>query len=148
MNVLGGPLTGCSTDPLTGFYRDGACNTGSGDAGVHAVCAVMTEEFLVFSRASGNDLSTPVPAFGFKGLKPGDRWWRMRKPLERVLRRRRGAAGRVERHPHHGPGIRSAGGTEGLCPGRGIGSPVRTLTRRHDGVRGTPAVQRRLYVDE
>ena len=74
MNVLGGPLTGCSTDPLTGFYRDGACNTGSGDAGVHAVCAVMTEEFLVFSRASGNDLSTPVPAFGFKGLKPGDRW--------------------------------------------------------------------------
>ncbi len=74
MNVLGGPLAGCSTDPLTGFYRDGACNTGSGDAGVHAVCAVMTEEFLVFSKAAGNDLSTPVPAFGFQGLKPGDRW--------------------------------------------------------------------------
>lgn len=74
MNVLGGTLTGCSTDPLTGFYRDGACNTGSGDAGVHAVCAVMTEEFLVFSKAAGNDLSTPVPAFGFEGLKPGDRW--------------------------------------------------------------------------
>ena len=74
MNVLGEPLTGCSTDPLTGFYRDGACNTGSGDAGVHSVCAVMTEEFLVFSKAAGNDLSTPVPAFGFQGLKPGDRW--------------------------------------------------------------------------
>ena len=74
MNVLGGPLTGCSTDPLTGFYRDGACNTGSGDAGVHTVCAVMTEEFLVFSKAAGNDLSTPVPAFGFQGLNPGDRW--------------------------------------------------------------------------
>ena len=74
MNVLGGPLTGCSTDPLTGFYRDGACNTGSGDAGVHAVCTVMTEEFLAYSKSSGNDLSTPVPAFGFQGLKPGDRW--------------------------------------------------------------------------
>ena len=74
MNVLGEELTGCSTDPLTGFYRDGACNTGSGDLGVHAVCAVMTEEFLHFSKAAGNDLSTPVPAFGFEGLKPGDRW--------------------------------------------------------------------------
>jgi len=74
MNVLGDSLIPCSTDPLTGFYRDGACNTGSGDAGVHAVCAVMTEGFLAFSRVKGNNLSTPVPSIGFQGLKPGDRW--------------------------------------------------------------------------
>jgi uncharacterized protein (DUF2237 family) len=74
MNVLGGPLELCCTDPLTGFYRDGACNTGSGDAGVHVVCAEMTVRFLAFSKATGNDLSTSVPEFGFEGLKPGDRW--------------------------------------------------------------------------
>ncbi len=71
-NVLGGPLQPCSTDPFTGFYRDGCCNTGADDAGVHSVCAVMTREFLEFSRSCGNDLSTPGP--GFPGLKPGDRW--------------------------------------------------------------------------
>jgi hypothetical protein len=74
MNVLGGPLELCCTDPLTGFYRDGSCNTGSGDAGVHVVCAEMTGHFLAFSKATGNDLSTSVPEFGFEGLKPGDRW--------------------------------------------------------------------------
>lgn len=74
MNVLGGPLEMCCTDPLTGFYRDGSCNTGSGDVGVHVVCAEMTERFLAFSKAAGNDLSTPAPEFGFDGLKPGDRW--------------------------------------------------------------------------
>ena len=71
-NVLGGPLQTCSTKPLTGFYRDGCCSTGAEDAGVHVVCAEMTVEFLAFSRAAGNDLSTPMP--GFPGLQPGDRW--------------------------------------------------------------------------
>jgi len=73
-NVLGERLQSCSEKPLTGFYRDGCCNTGPDDAGVHTVCAVMTREFLDFSRARGNDLSTPVPQLGFPGLKPGDRW--------------------------------------------------------------------------
>lgn len=73
-NVLGTELEPCSTDPLTGFYRDGCCNTGGDDAGIHVVCAVMTAEFLEFSASVGNDLSTPNPAFGFAGLKPGDRW--------------------------------------------------------------------------
>ena len=73
-NVLGGPLLPCSVAPLTGFFRDGCCNTGPGDLGLHVVCAEMTAEFLVFSRARGNDLSTPRPEFGFAGLKPGDRW--------------------------------------------------------------------------
>jgi uncharacterized protein (DUF2237 family) len=73
-NVLGEPLATCSDDPLTGFFRDGCCNTGRDDAGVHTVCARVSAEFLAFSRAQGNDLSTPVPAFGFPGLRPGDRW--------------------------------------------------------------------------
>lgn len=74
INVLGGPLRPCSTEPLTGFYRDACCNTGQEDRGLHTVCAVMTAEFLVFSRSAGNDLSTPLPEYGFPGLKPGDRW--------------------------------------------------------------------------
>lgn len=73
-NVLGEPLQTCSDKPLTGFYRNGCCNTGPEDTGVHTVCAFMTAEFLEFSRLRGNDLSTPVPEFGFPGLKPGDRW--------------------------------------------------------------------------
>lgn len=73
-NVLGTELEPCSTDPVTGFYRDGCCNTGGDDAGVHVVCALMTDEFLAFSAAAGNDLSTPNPAFGFKGLVAGDQW--------------------------------------------------------------------------
>ncbi|HEY9696162.1 MAG TPA: DUF2237 domain-containing protein [Trichocoleus sp.] len=73
-NVLGGKLGVCSTDPMTGFYRDGCCNTGGGDYGAHLVCAQVTEEFLVFSKSRGNDLSTPVPMFNFPGLKPDDRW--------------------------------------------------------------------------
>ena len=73
-NVLGGELEPCSLDPLTGFYRDGCCDTGGDDDGVHTVCAVMTSEFLEFSRAHGNDLSTPMPAHGFAGLQPGDSW--------------------------------------------------------------------------
>ncbi len=73
-NVLGTPLEPCSTNPMTGFYRDGCCNTGAGDMGAHVVCAEMTAEFLAFTKAQGNDLSTPVPAFQFPGLSPGDRW--------------------------------------------------------------------------
>lgn len=74
MNVLGTDLAPCSFDPMTGFYRDGCCNTGADDAGVHVVCAVMTDEFLAYSKAAGNDLSTPHPEFGFAGLKAGDQW--------------------------------------------------------------------------
>ncbi len=73
-NILGGPLALCSAEPLTGWMRDGCCNTDENDHGRHVVCAVMTAEFLAFSRAVGNDLSTPRPEFGFAGLKPGDRW--------------------------------------------------------------------------
>lgn len=73
-NVLGGELQSCSTDPLTGFFRDGCCNTGADDAGVHVVCAQVTDDFLEFSKAQGNDLSTPNAAFGFAGLKEGDQW--------------------------------------------------------------------------
>jgi uncharacterized protein (DUF2237 family) len=73
-NVLGGPLEECSRDPLTGFFRDGCCNTSSEDGGSHTVCAVVTAPFLEFSASRGNDLSTPFPAYGFPGLKPGDRW--------------------------------------------------------------------------
>src|SRR6056297_1656017 len=73
-NVLGTELQTCGTDPATGFYRDGCCNTGPGDVGVHTVCAVVTQDFLEFSRDRGNDLMTPQPAYGFPGLKPGDRW--------------------------------------------------------------------------
>jgi uncharacterized protein len=73
-NVLGDWLELCSLDPTTGFFRDGCCNTGAEDIGSHTVCAVMTAAFLEFSKARGNDLSTPRPEFGFDGLKPGDRW--------------------------------------------------------------------------
>ena len=73
-NVLGGELMPCSIDPLTGFYRNGCCETGPHDLGLHTVCAVMTEAFLAYSKAAGNDLSTPQPQYDFPGLKPGDRW--------------------------------------------------------------------------
>jgi len=73
-NVLGGPLAPCSKQPLTGFFRNGCCDTGDEDRGSHTVCAVMTVEFLAYSKSRGNDLSTPMPEYGFPGLKPGDRW--------------------------------------------------------------------------
>lgn len=73
-NVLGGPLVPCSDEPRTGFYRDGCCNTGSDDLGMHVVCARMTRAFLAFERQHGNDLVTPVPELDFAGLVPGDRW--------------------------------------------------------------------------
>ena len=73
-NVFGEDLVDCCTEPMTGFFRDGCCRTGPGDLGLHILCAEMTEEFLAFSRATGNDLSAPVPEYRFPGLKPGDRW--------------------------------------------------------------------------
>lgn len=73
-NVLGGTLEACSLTPRTGFFRDGCCRTGPGDDGVHVVCAKVTREFLAFSKAHGNDLSTPRPEMDFPGLKPGDQW--------------------------------------------------------------------------
>ena len=116
-NVLGGELEPCSFDPLTGFYRDGCCESGGDDDGVHSVCAVMTGEFLEFSRAHGNDLSTPMPAHGFPGLVPGDRWClcasRWQEAYEAGRRRRR-ARGHARPHPRvvlarRAPGARSAG---------------------------------------
>jgi uncharacterized protein len=73
-NVLGSPLETCSIRPMTGFFRNGCCDTGPQDAGHHTVCVVTTAEFLDFSKSRGNDLSTPLPEYGFPGLKPGDRW--------------------------------------------------------------------------
>ena len=73
-NVFGEPLQSCSDRPLTGFYRTGCCETGPDDRGLHTVCVQVTAEFLAYSKARGNDLSTPQPDFGFPGLKPGDRW--------------------------------------------------------------------------
>jgi len=74
VNVFGEPLADCSHSPKTGWFRSGCCETDAADVGSHTVCAVMTAEFLTFSKSRGNDLSTPQPAFGFPGLKPGDRW--------------------------------------------------------------------------
>jgi uncharacterized protein (DUF2237 family) len=73
-NVLGGPLRPCSEQPVTGFFRNGCCDTSAEDLGSHTVCVVMTVEFLAYSRERGNDLTTPIPEYGFPGLKPGDRW--------------------------------------------------------------------------
>ena len=73
-NVLGGELEPCGTDPMTGFFRDGCCLTGPADQGSHTICAVVTEQFLEHQRNIGNDLSTPLPSYGFPGLVPGDRW--------------------------------------------------------------------------
>jgi len=73
-NVFGGELESCSIQPMTGFFRDGCCNTNAEDVGSHTVCVVMTDEFLRFSKSRGNDLSTPMPDYGFPGLKAGDRW--------------------------------------------------------------------------
>ncbi len=73
-NVVGTRLQTCGTDPMTGFYRTGCCDTGGEDQGIHIVCIQATAEFLAFSKSAGNDLSTPMPHFGFPGLRPGDRW--------------------------------------------------------------------------
>jgi len=73
-SVLGQPMQTCGCDPMTGFYRDGCCDTGPDDLGVHTVCCIVSEEFLAVSKHLGNDLSTPMPQYGFPGLKAGDRW--------------------------------------------------------------------------
>ncbi|MDW3191061.1 MAG: DUF2237 domain-containing protein [Cytophagales bacterium] len=73
-NIFGELLITCSTDPMTGFFRDGCCNTDAEDTGTHTVCAVMTEEFLAYTKSQGNDLTTPIPSYQFPGLKPGDKW--------------------------------------------------------------------------
>lgn len=73
-NVLGGELQPCSFDPLTGYYRTGCCESRGDDPGVHVVCAIVTDEFLAFSKTAGNDLSTPMPQYGFRGLVDGDQW--------------------------------------------------------------------------
>jgi hypothetical protein len=91
-NVLGGTLENCSLKPMTGFFRNGCCDTSAEDIGSHTVCVVMTAEFLAFSKARGNDLSTPMPEYGFAGLVPGDRWclcaerWREALEAERAPR--------------------------------------------------------------
>jgi uncharacterized protein (DUF2237 family) len=74
LNIFGEPLISCSTEPITGYFRDGCCNTDETDLGVHTVCIVATEEFLTYSKAIGNDLSTPRPEWSFPGVKPGDKW--------------------------------------------------------------------------
>ena len=74
LNVFGQPIELCSTKPLTGYFRDGCCNTDDSDVGVHTVCVILTEEFLKYSKLVGNDLSTPIPQWNFPGLKPGDKW--------------------------------------------------------------------------
>lgn len=74
INVLGDPLESCSTDPLTGYYRTGCCENHGDDPGLHVVCVVLTDDFLAFSKSAGNDLSTPMPQYGFAGLHDGDHW--------------------------------------------------------------------------
>ena len=100
-NVLGDRLDVCSLNPMTGFFRDGCCDTGREDFGSHTVCAVMTAAFLEFSKSRGNDLSTPIPEIGFHGLKPGDRWClcapRWREALEAGHAPRVGPAGHARR---------------------------------------------------
>jgi len=94
LNVLGTNLEVCGTDPMTGFYRDGCCNTGNDDAGTHTVCVIVTDEFLKFSKSKGNDLSTPIPQYGFAGLKAGDAWCLVALRWEEA--RMAGAAPRVK----------------------------------------------------
>ena len=99
LNVLGGPLRLCSARPLTGFFRDGCCNTSGDDRGSHTVCAVVSAEFLAFSAARGNDLSTPAPSFGFAGLRPGDAWCLCAARWEEA--RKAGAAPKVSLRATH-----------------------------------------------
>lgn len=104
LNVLGEPLIPCSEKPLTGFFRDGCCNTAPEDLGLHVVCTRVTAEFLAFSRARGNDLSTPVPGFGFPGLKPGDQWCLCAARWQEALEA--GAAPRVVLQATHAAALR------------------------------------------
>lgn len=104
LNVLGEPLAPCSERPLTGFFRDGCCNTSDEDLGSHTVCTRVTAEFLEFSRSRGNDLSTPMPEFGFPGLKPGDQWCLCAARWQEALEA--GAAPRVVLQATHAAALR------------------------------------------
>ncbi len=104
LNVLGEPLLPCSDDPMTGFFRDGCCNTSSEDVGLHVVCTRVTAEFLEFSRARGNDLTTPHPEFGFPGLRPGDQWCLCAARWQEALEA--GAAPRVVLQSTHAAALR------------------------------------------
>jgi len=104
LNVLGEPLQPCSDDPVTGFFRDGCCNTSGDDIGMHVVCVRVTKEFLEFSRFSGNDLSTPLTEFGFPGLKPGDQWCLCAARWQEALEA--GAAPRVVLQSTHAAALR------------------------------------------
>lgn len=104
LNVLGEPLALCSENPLTGFYRDGCCNTESGDIGSHTVCTRVTAEFLKFSRTMGNDLSTPRTEFGFPGLRPGDQWCLCASRWQEALKA--GAAPKVVLQATHAASLR------------------------------------------
>jgi uncharacterized protein (DUF2237 family) len=104
LNVLGEPLTTCSEEPLTGFFRDGCCNTSREDVGLHVVCTRVTSEFLEFSRDRGNDLSTPHPEFGFPGLRPGDQWCLCAARWQEALEA--GAAPRVVLQATHAAALR------------------------------------------
>ncbi len=104
LNVLGEPLVPCSEQPLTGFFRDGCCNTAPEDLGLHVVCTRVTAEFLEFSKSRGNDLSTPVPEFGFPGLKPGDQWCLCAARWQEALEA--GAAPRVVLQATHAAALR------------------------------------------
>jgi len=104
LNVLGEPLALCSENPLTGFYRDGCCNTESGDIGSHTVCTRVTAEFLKFSRTMGNDLSTPRAEFGFPGLRPGDQWCLCASRWQEALKA--GAAPKVVLQATHAASLR------------------------------------------
>src|SRR5215216_6246243 len=112
-NVLGGELQPCGTDPLTGFYRDGRCSTGPDDRGSHTICAVVTAEFLEHQRGIGNDLTSPMPAYRFPGLKPGDRWC---VTAVNWLRARLDARARARRRPARGAA--RARGRRARRPGR------------------------------
>jgi uncharacterized protein (DUF2237 family) len=104
LNVLGEPLTSCSEDPVTGFFRDGCCNTSREDVGLHVVCTRVTAEFLEFSRSKGNDLSTPHPEFSFPGLQPGDQWCLCAARWQEALEA--GAAPRVVLQATHAAALR------------------------------------------
>ncbi|MCA9063815.1 MAG: DUF2237 domain-containing protein [Planctomycetaceae bacterium] len=103
-NVFGGDLMVCSADPLTGFFRNGKCDTCGDDLGMHTVCAIMTAEFLSFSKAAGNDLSTPRKEFGFPGLKAGDRWCLCAARWKEALDA--GCAPQVDTHATHESALR------------------------------------------
>ena len=119
-NVLGEPIEICSLKPMTGFFRDGCCNTGPQDLGSHTVCVVMTAEFLEFSTSRGNDLSTPVPEFGFPGLKPGDRWCLCAPPPAGGTRGEAGASRGLARYPRGRTGLLLARRSKAPCNGPSV----------------------------